>query len=127
MFRIAELRRAKGLNMSDAAKMLGMPYTTYVNYEKGLREPTSEILIQLADFYDTTIDYMIGRPGASAKNACHSIVEKSAAFQATAEEKQIILKYRQLDERGRSAVVNTLEHEYSTRTEKNTIPTAKEA
>ena len=47
--------------MREAARLLGMPYTTYVNYEKGLREPTSEVLIQLANFYDTSVDYIVGR------------------------------------------------------------------
>ena len=61
MLRIKELREAKGLNMKEAARMLQMPYTTYVNYEKSLREPTSEVLIQLADFFDTSVDYLVGR------------------------------------------------------------------
>ncbi len=47
--------------MKEAARLLDMPYTTYVNYEKGLREPTSEVLIQLAEFYDTSVDYIVGR------------------------------------------------------------------
>ena len=61
MFHIRELREKKGINMKEAARQLNMPYTTYVNYEKGFREPTSEILIQIANFYDTTIDYLVGR------------------------------------------------------------------
>lgn len=61
MFRIKELREKKRLNMREAARLLKMPYTTYVNYEKGLREPTSEVLIQLAEFYDTSVDYIVGR------------------------------------------------------------------
>lgn len=61
MFRIKELRENKGINMKEAARLLNMPYTTYVNYEKGLREPTSEVLIQLANFYDTSVDYIVGR------------------------------------------------------------------
>ena len=61
MFRIKELRESKGINMREAARLLDMPYTTYVNYEKGLREPTSEVLIQLANFYDTSVDYIVGR------------------------------------------------------------------
>lgn len=61
MFHIKELREAKGLNMREAARLLGLPYTTYVNYEKGQREPTSEVLIQLANFYGVSIDYLVGR------------------------------------------------------------------
>ena len=61
MFRIKNLREKKGINMREASRLLGMPYTTYVNYEKGLREPTSEVLIQLANFYNTSVDYIVGR------------------------------------------------------------------
>ena len=61
MNRISELRKEKDLTMRDAARLLGMPYTTYVNYEKGTREPNSETLIQLANFYGTSVDYLIGK------------------------------------------------------------------
>lgn len=61
MLRIRQLREAKGINMRETARLLNLPYTTYVNYEKGLREPTSEVLIQIADFYGVSIDYLIGR------------------------------------------------------------------
>ena len=61
MLRIKQLRESKGLNMREAARILNMPYTTYVNYEKGLREPTSEVLVQLANFYETTVDFLVGR------------------------------------------------------------------
>lgn len=83
MFHIRELREAKGLNMKEAAKLLNMPYTTYVNYEKGLREPTSEVLIQIADFYETTIDYLVGRKfnillSGSAQDELRELREKAS-------------------------------------------------
>ncbi len=61
MNRMHELRTEKGISMKEAAARLGMPYTTYVNYEKGTREPNSETLILLAEFYDTSIDYLVGK------------------------------------------------------------------
>ena len=64
MNRIKELRQEKGISMMEAAKQLGMPYTTYVNYEKGLREPNSETLIMLANFFHVTIDYLVGNVNA---------------------------------------------------------------
>ena len=57
--RLCELRTKKGYSMRQTAKMLGLPYTTYVNYEKGDREPNSEMLIILADFFDVSVDYLI--------------------------------------------------------------------
>lgn len=59
MNRLSQLRQEKGLNMREAARQLGMPYTTYVNYEKGTREPNLETLISLAKFYGTSIDYLL--------------------------------------------------------------------
>lgn len=65
MNRIKELREAKGISMRQASVDLNMPYTTYVNYEKGAREPNSETLILLADYFGTSIDYMLGKSAIS--------------------------------------------------------------
>ena len=60
MTRLKELRESKGMNMREVARQLNIPYTTYVNYEKGTREPNSEMLIKIARLYGVTIDYVIG-------------------------------------------------------------------
>ena len=59
--RIKELRESKNMSMRDVSKALGIPYTTYVNYEKGFREPNSEFLIAIANYYGVSVDYIIGR------------------------------------------------------------------
>ena len=61
MNRMKSLREEKGLTMKDVANCVGLPYTTYVNYEKGAREPSSETLIKIAKFFDVSVDYLIGR------------------------------------------------------------------
>ncbi len=61
MIRLKELREEKGLNMRQASFAIGLPYTTYVSWEKGEREPNSESLIMLANFFDCSIDYLLGR------------------------------------------------------------------
>jgi repressor LexA len=58
--RLKMLRQKKNLNMKQAAQQLGMPYTTYVGYEKDEREPNSEVLLQLANFYNCSVDYLLG-------------------------------------------------------------------
>lgn len=58
--RLKELREEKGLNMREAARQLGLAPSTYYNYEIGAREPNSEMLVKLANFYGCSIDYMIG-------------------------------------------------------------------
>lgn len=71
MNRIAELRTKKGVTMRTVAQELHIPYTTYVNYEKGTREPNSEVLIKLADYYQTSVDYLIGRDMSAAPAPVH--------------------------------------------------------
>ena len=44
----------------EVADALGMPYNTYSNYESNLREPNSAVLIKIADFYNVSIDYLLG-------------------------------------------------------------------
>lgn len=61
MNRMQQLRMNQGISMKQAAAALGMPYTTYVNYEKGAREPSSEVLIRIAQYYGVSVDYLLGR------------------------------------------------------------------
>lgn len=60
MNRLRDLREERNQNMRQTAIELGIPYTTYISYEKGEREPNSEMLIKLADYFDCSIDYLIG-------------------------------------------------------------------
>ena len=66
MNRMKLLREEKGLTMKDVASGVGLPYTTYVNYEKGAREPSSETLIKIARFFNVSVDYLIGRTTENA-------------------------------------------------------------
>lgn len=66
---LRKLRIQKGLNMRQTAAALCIPYTTYVNYEKGEREPNSEMLMRLADFFGVSVDRVIGRY-AEPNDAC---------------------------------------------------------
>lgn len=59
--RIKSLRESKGYNMRQMASALNLPYTTYVNYEKGAREPNSEQLILISKYFGVSIDYLMGR------------------------------------------------------------------
>ena len=61
MNRLRELRLLLGWNMKQAAKEIGMPYTTYISYEKEDREMNSEVLVKFADFFGCSVDYLIGK------------------------------------------------------------------
>lgn len=57
---IKELRKSKGITAKKAAEDLKIKYSTYSNYENGNREPNLETLRSIADYYNVTINDMIG-------------------------------------------------------------------
>lgn len=59
--RLYKLRKERGLIQEDAAKELNIGLRTYCRYEKNEREPTASVLVQMADFYDVSLDYLVGR------------------------------------------------------------------
>lgn len=58
--RIRDLREDADLNQTQVAKMLGMSQTGYSKYETGENDIPTAILIKLARFYNTSIDYLLG-------------------------------------------------------------------
>lgn len=54
--------------MKEIARQMGIPYTTYVNYEKGLREPSTETIIAMRDFYGCSLECILGIPEQKATN-----------------------------------------------------------
>ncbi len=61
--RIRILREDHDLTQKQVAQMLGMSQTGYSKYETGENDIPTAVLIKLADFYQTTIDYLLGRTG----------------------------------------------------------------
>lgn len=59
--RIKELRIDKDLSQKELADILNVTRSAYSNYENGIRDVPVEILAQLADYYGTSVDYIIGR------------------------------------------------------------------
>ena len=59
--RIRELREDHDLTQRQVAAMLNMPQPQYFRYEQGYRDTPSDILIALANIYNTYVDYILGR------------------------------------------------------------------
>jgi len=58
--RIRDLREDADLNQTAVAKHLGMSQTGYSKYETGENDIPTAVLIKLARFYNTSIDYILG-------------------------------------------------------------------
>ena len=65
--RLKELRKTKGVTKKAMAEYLGIVERSYSRYEAGDLEPNHEKTIKLADYFDVSLDYLVGRsdtPGA---------------------------------------------------------------
>lgn len=58
--RIRDLREDKDLSQKEIAKILNMSQTGYSKYEVGTNDVPTKVLIQLAKFYNTSVDYILG-------------------------------------------------------------------
>lgn len=54
------LRSERGLTQQQMADALNITSVTYLRYEKGQREPSIDTLIALAEFFDVSIDFLVG-------------------------------------------------------------------
>ncbi len=58
--RIRDLREDCDLNQTKVAEKLGMSQTGYSKYETGENDIPTAVLIKLARFYNTSVDYLLG-------------------------------------------------------------------
>ncbi|MGB9780652.1 helix-turn-helix domain-containing protein [Caldanaerobacter sp.] len=73
MNRIKDLRAEKGISQNELAKALGLTQQAISAYENGLREPDLETLQKIADFFNVSIDYLLGR--SDIRNPTDEITE----------------------------------------------------
>lgn len=59
--RLKELRKNSNLSQVDISNILGLKQQQYSRYEIGLRDIPLDKLIKLADYYNTSIDYILYR------------------------------------------------------------------
>ena len=59
--RLDELKVSRNLLQKQVAEGAGVPLRTYQRYENGEREPSASTLIALADFFNVSADYLLGR------------------------------------------------------------------
>jgi len=66
--RLKSLRIERELKQIDLANMLGISRTTYTQYETEKSEPDLETLTKLANFFNVSVDYLLGRTNIRSIN-----------------------------------------------------------
>lgn len=93
MNRIRALREDRDLRQIDVARATGIDQKTLSNYETGKTQPDMSALIHLADFFDVTIDYLVGRSDFSVKDY-HDLAKEIERIQADLDKVRRTLLYR---------------------------------
>ena len=90
--RIKDLREDADKKQSDIAAHLGTTAQYYGKYEKGERELPFSRAIELAEYYNVSLDYNAGRTNVKNPNLDHSL---------SGDEIKLLLKFRRLSERNK--------------------------
>ena len=70
--RLRELREKKNLLQKDIAKLLNITTSAYGYYEQGKRDPDTQVINLLADFYGVSSDHILGRKNNSTSESKNS-------------------------------------------------------
>lgn len=63
--KLKQARKNIGFTQKEVCKELDIPQSTLANYETGRTQPDLETLAKLADFYEVSIDWLLGTKGAN--------------------------------------------------------------
>ena len=65
---LQELREDRNISRKDLAAFLNISVSTLGMYEQGRREPNIDMLIKMADYFDVSIDFLVGRSFKNENN-----------------------------------------------------------
>ncbi|WP_326975301.1 helix-turn-helix domain-containing protein [Caproicibacter sp. BJN0012] len=98
MDKLKKIREEAGLSQQKLAEALGLSQQSIHSYENGAYEPDISTLKMIADFFDTSVDYLIGHTEIRHK------IEKLDKYDLNAQESELITKYRLLPKKLRRSL-----------------------
>lgn len=102
------LRKKNHLTQQEVADILHITRSSYSKYENGIHQPNLALLQKFAKLYAVSVDYLLNADGETeTENVCTNPLDNISN-----QEFNLIKKYRQLDERGRSTVEDIIDREY---------------
>ena len=111
-----ELRKEKGWRQKDVAEKLNVSAQVYSNYENGINKPDPDMLAAMADLFDVTVDYLIGRVFLSDRIDVYDTVTvhdiRNGTKQAgvsPSREHALLTAFSQLDEKNKNLALQTLQ------------------
>lgn len=101
---LQELRKDRKFTQEEAANQFGVKLSTYQKYERDAISPPYDILIKIADFYNVSADYLLGRTEIKAMAG----TTPAEQLDVTAAEQEIIRRYTEFPEEVRLLLLETI-------------------
>lgn len=99
--RLRELRLERSLRQKDVAEKLGISPQSLGYYENAINKPDPDTLVKLADFFEVSIDYLLGR-----EDEFGSIRLFKDAL--SVDEKELLQSFRDLNDEGKNIALTTI-------------------
>lgn len=103
---LKQLRQNARISQQQLANIIGISQQSINKYENHNVEPDISTLIDLADYFNTSVDYLIGNTNIQHK------IEKVSRYDLNDEESKLIDEYRRLDDDEKSSI-NTIIYNYN--------------
>lgn len=94
------------LNQADVANIIGVSVQAYQKYEYGTAEPTFDAISKLADFYNVSVDYLLGRE-TKIKDPIETMMNQ---LHLNLHERAIVSAYLAMDTKSRSDLVKMVQN-----------------
>lgn len=91
--RLKEMREERHLTQNEVAQQIQTSQTNIGRWEKGLNEPTASFLVRLADFFNCSVDYLLGREDDFG----NVVVQTEKPAPLPQDEQELLETYRKLD------------------------------
>lgn len=107
--RLKKLRKEKDLYQKDVAKDIGLTASAIGFYEQGKRKPDNDTLQKLADYYDVSTDYLLGRTNERSsadkiKNAVSDDPDLQDAWKKISQREDLQLLFKQTKDMDESSI-----------------------
>ncbi|HCT9191711.1 helix-turn-helix domain-containing protein [Enterococcus faecalis] len=93
---LRQLRKQKKLTQKELADIIFVEQTTISGYENGKIQPTAKVIIELADYFDVSTNYLLGQPEKN-KNQLEQIID-STIDELKNEDTLLFMKNGEFDE-----------------------------
>lgn len=97
------LREEAGVSQKHLAEVIGVSQQSINKYENHNIEPDIETLIRIADFFETSVDYLIGHTTVRRK------IENVTAYELNEEESHVMEQFRRLSPKQRGCIMVVME------------------